>query len=475
MLNRRRHGIRVFAYFAAELLILAGAFFAGFVVRDRTELLWGQPLEPLRSYLWLLAPTLGVWAVLLWVTNTYDGFRSRSIRMHGVRAALTSAGVVLVLFALLTILKRHDVNRSLVGVQGVVSFAALLTTRTAAAVFLLHYTQKGYDRHYVVIGGSSPEAMTLADTLESMPGRVFQVRGFVTEGPEEAAGVPAGRWTVLGRFEDIPKLATETPVDEVYLLPKEDRIDPYRALIEQCESMGITVHLRLTSFERLLSRLDLHSLAGGDYLMFSTAPRSSIQLGLKRLLDLAGSLVLLLLLSPILLLAALLVKLTSKGPVIFQQDRAGMSGRVFTLYKFRTMRQGAELERAALESKNELDGPAFKIKEDPRVTGIGKFLRKTSIDELPQLWNIVKGDMSLVGPRPLPVYEVEKFERWQRRRMSMRPGITCLWQVMGRNRVTDFTEWMKLDLEYVDRWSLPLDLKILLKTVPAVLGGRGAY
>jgi exopolysaccharide biosynthesis polyprenyl glycosylphosphotransferase len=475
MLNRRRHGLRVFAYYFAELLILAGSFFAGYVLRDRTERFWGQPVDPLAAYLWLLPPTLAIWTGILWLTNTYEGFRSRSIRMHFVRSALTSVVTVLALFALLTMLKRYNVNRSLIGVQGVVSFAALFATRAVAAAFLLHYTQKGYDRHYVMIGGSPAAAAALAEALESMPGRVYQVRGFVTEAASEAEGGSAGRWKLLGRFEDIPKLATEMPIDEVYLLPQHDRIDPYRDLIEHCESMGITVHLRLTPFERLLSRLDLHSMGGADYLMFSTAPRSSIQLGLKRLIDLAGSLVLLLALSPVLLIIAILVKLTSRGPVIFRQDRAGMSGRVFTLYKFRTMRRGAERERVALESKNELDGPAFKIKDDPRVTGLGKLLRKTSIDELPQLWNVVKGDMSLVGPRPLPVYEVEKFERWQRRRMSMRPGITCLWQVMGRNRVTDFSEWMKLDLEYVDRWSLPLDLKILLKTVPAVIGGRGAY
>jgi len=197
--------------------------------------------------------------------------------------------------------------------------------------------------------------------------------------------------------------------------------------------------------------------------------------GGKRLLDVVGASLILLVISPLLLVVALLVKLTSRGPAVFRQERAGMNGRVFTLYKFRTMVQGAEMDRAKLESKNEMDGPVFKIKEDPRITGVGKFLRKTSIDELPQLWNVVKGDMSLVGPRPLPTYEVEKFEPWQRRRMSMRPGITCLWQVSGRNKVTTFVEWMRLDLEYVDRWSLGLDLKILLRTIPAVLGGRGAY
>jgi exopolysaccharide biosynthesis polyprenyl glycosylphosphotransferase len=394
--------------------------------------------------------------------------------MHGAVAAVSSAASVLLLFALLTILKRYNVNRSLIGLQGVSSFAVLFVMRTVTASFLAHQTAEGYDRHYVVIGGNPENAATLAESLESLPGGVYQVRGFVTE-EGEPPGPENGRWKILGRFADIPGIASREPVDEVYLLPRSDRIDPYRALIEQCEAMGMTVHLRLSTYEHMLSRIELHSMGGADFLMFTTKSRSAVQLGLKRLLDVLVSLTMLLLLSPLLIVVALLVKLTSRGPVVFRQDRAGMSGRVFTLYKFRTMRQGAELERAALESKNEMDGPVFKIKEDPRITGLGSILRKTSIDELPQLWNVVKGDMSLVGPRPLPVYEVEKFERWQRRRMTMRPGITCLWQVMGRNRVTDFAEWMKLDLDYVDRWSFALDVAILLKTVPAVLGGRGAY
>jgi exopolysaccharide biosynthesis polyprenyl glycosylphosphotransferase len=264
-------------------------------------------------------------------------------------------------------------------------------------------------------------------------------------------------------------------VDEVFLLPTEGPLEGHLDLIRQCETMGTSIHLRLAPFEKTISRLELVEAAGGDYLRFTTAPKSDLGLLAKRLLDLAAALILLLLLSPLLLLVAILVKLTSRGPVVFSQDRAGMNGRIFTLYKIRTMVQGAEKDRQKLEGKNEMDGPVFKIKEDPRITGLGKFLRKTSIDELPQLWNVVKGDMSLVGPRPLPTYEVEKFEPWQRRRMSMRPGITCLWQVSGRNQVTKFEDWMRLDLEYVDRWSLALDAKILLRTIPAVLGARGAY
>lgn len=474
MLNRRVHGFRVFAYFIVELAGLAGAFFIGYYLRLRTANFWGQPLDPLSSYLWLLPASMAIWVVLLWFSDTYQGFRTRGLLTHVAVAALTSAISVMALFALLTILKRYTVNRSLIGMQGLASFCVLILLRAVAASFLSHYSAKGYDRHYVLIGGASREAVALADSLEGLPGHVYQVRGFVTE-TAPSGDSSFGRWSILGRFEDVPSLATKEPIDEFYLLPQTDRMDPYRPLIEQCESMGITVHLRLNSYEHMLSRMELHAMDGVEYLMFSTVPRSALQLGLKRALDVVGALTMLLLLSPLMIVVALVIKLTSKGPAIFSQERAGMSGRSFTLYKYRTMRQGAELERAALESKNELNGPAFKIKGDPRITGVGKLLRKTSIDELPQLWNVVKGDMSLVGPRPLPTYEVEKFERWQRRRMTMRPGITCLWQVMGRNRVTDFSEWMKLDLEYVDRWSLGLDVMILLKTVPAVVIGRGAY
>jgi exopolysaccharide biosynthesis polyprenyl glycosylphosphotransferase len=225
----------------------------------------------------------------------------------------------------------------------------------------------------------------------------------------------------------------------------------------------------------VISRLSVGEVAGAEYLSFSTAPRSGMLLSVKRLIDVTGALGMLALLLPALLLVGLLVRLTSRGPAVFRQGRAGMNGRTFTLYKFRTMVEGAEQGRFTLESRNEMDGPAFKIKSDPRITRLGRFLRKNSIDELPQLLNVLKGDMSLVGPRPLPMYEVEKFDSWHRRRMTMRPGITCLWQVMGRNRVTNFAEWMKLDLEYVDRWSLGLDFKILARTIPAVVVGRGAF
>jgi len=475
MLNRRRHGVRVLGYFAVELLVLTAMFFAGYWLRWRTGSLWGtHSLEPLRSALWLLPPMLIAWSVFFWLFNSYDHFRSRGVMLHALHAAGASFFGVLVLFALVTLLKRYEVNRSMIGVIGVAAFAGLLGTRIVLSLFLSHYTRQGYDRHYVIIGGTHPEAVALGEYLEEFPGAVFQVRGLVSDDPAET-GKEVGRWKVLGVTSDLPAISSRMPVDEIYLLPLEGPLEKSLALIRECESMGISVHLRLGAFEKTISRLELAEAAGGEYLRFTTAPPSDAGLVAKRAFDVVAAFLLLVLLSPVLLLTALLVRLTSRGPAVFRQERSGMNGRPFTLYKFRTMAEGAEKDRATLESKNEMDGPVFKIRKDPRITPLGKVLRKTSIDELPQLWNVVKGDMSLVGPRPLPTYEVEKFEPWQRRRMTMRPGITCLWQVMGRNRVTSFAEWMKLDLEYVDRWSFTLDLKILLKTVPAVLGARGAY
>ena len=472
MQNRRRRGMRVFAYFTVELVVVALAFLAAYEIRRRLG--FAFQLEALGTYLWLLPASIAIWAAFLWIPDTYEGFRSRSVMRHAASSAATSAMGVLALYALVTIFKQYYVNRSLIGLFGLTAFAALLATRLVARSFLSHYTQKGYDRRYVVIGGTHPEAIALAEHLEASPGAVFQVRGFVAEQPDDSTRA-IGAWSVLGTFADLPTLAASMPVDEVYLLPSSGSMEGQLDLVRRCELMGMTVHLRLSAFEKTLSRVELVEAAGGEYLRFTMAPRRGAALMAKRVADVSVALVLLAALSPFLLLVALLVRLGSRGPAVFRQDRAGMNGRVFTLYKFRTMREDADRERAELEAKNEMEGPVFKMKDDPRVTGLGRLLRKTSVDELPQLWNVVKGDMSLVGPRPLPVYEVEKFEPWQRRRMTMRPGITGLWQVQGRNRVTRFADWMKMDLEYVDRWSLGLDLKILVRTSPAVLGGRGAY
>jgi exopolysaccharide biosynthesis polyprenyl glycosylphosphotransferase len=209
-------------------------------------------------------------------------------------------------------------------------------------------------------------------------------------------------------------------------------------------------------------------------LTFSTVPTDVVALYTKRIFDIAVSLALLVLSFPIMVITFALIRFTSPGPAIFRQKRCGLHGRVFTLYKFRSMQVDAEAMRKDLEQFNEMDGPVFKIRSDPRVTAVGRFIRTRSLDELPQFWNVFKGDMSIVGPRPPMVEEVANYQRWQRRRLSMRPGITCLWQISGRNDIRDFNEWVKLDLRYIDTWSLALDLKIFLKTVLAVVFRKGA-
>ena len=209
--------------------------------------------------------------------------------------------------------------------------------------------------------------------------------------------------------------------------------------------------------------------------MFHSAPAASLQGLAKQMIDFAGAAALLVLLSPVLLGCALLVKITSPGPILFRQKRSGINGRPFTMYKFRSMATNAEQRKHELAAMNEMSGPVFKVANDPRITPVGGFLRRFSLDELPQLFNVLKGAMSLVGPRPLPVDETRRFEDLaHRRRLSVKPGLTCLWQISGRNEVNEFSDWVRLDLEYIDNWSLWLDIKILFRTIPVVFIGTGA-
>ena len=245
--------------------------------------------------------------------------------------------------------------------------------------------------------------------------------------------------------------------------------------IGACETEGVEAWLSADFIRTSIARPDFDAFGSRPMLVFRAAPSISWALMLKHLADRALALLLLLICAVFFAIIALLIKISSPGPVIFRQARGGKNGRPFTIYKFRTMVTDAEMQRDELQRMNQMDGPVFKITKDPRVTKIGRFLRKSSLDELPQLWNVFKGDMSLVGPRPLPMYEVEKFETTaQRRRLAMKPGITCLWQISGRSNITSFDRWVALDLEYIDNWSLWLDVKILLRTLPVVLFGFGA-
>jgi exopolysaccharide biosynthesis polyprenyl glycosylphosphotransferase len=266
-------------------------------------------------------------------------------------------------------------------------------------------------------------------------------------------------------------------VDEVVVtLPMRSFYEQIHRIVETCETQGITVHLLSHFFPLKIARVHVTEFAGMPLLTFRTGALSSWHAGLKRGFDIAVSAGLLLVLAPLFLLIALLIKVSSPdGPIFFVQTRVGYNRRHFKMVKFRTMVPDAEERQKELERLNEAQGAVFKIKHDPRVTALGRFLRKTSIDELPQLLNVLKGDMSLVGPRPLPLRDAARFdEKWLQRRWSVKPGLTCLWQVNGRQH-DNFHAWIQQDLAYIDQWSFGLDLKILAKTIPAVLRGDGAH
>jgi exopolysaccharide biosynthesis polyprenyl glycosylphosphotransferase len=273
----------------------------------------------------------------------------------------------------------------------------------------------------------------------------------------------------------LAELLHEHSVNAVIVSAKHTYFEQMEAVILGCEREGVETWLIADFVSTKLSRTSFDDFFGRPVLVFRTAPEASWQSVMKSALDFFGAFALLVLAFIPMLVIALLIKLTSPGPVLFKQRRSGLNGRPFTMYKFRTMVTDAEQLKHELEKLNEMSGPVFKVSKDPRVTPLGRFLRKFSLDEFPQLFNVMSGDMSLVGPRPLPEYEVKRFDDVShRRRLSMRPGLTCLWQVSGRNEVKNFEDWVRLDLQYIDNWSIWLDLWILLRTIPVVLLGTGA-
>ncbi len=322
-------------------------------------------------------------------------------------------------------------------------------------------------RRDVLIVGSGRGAQAIFEELADSP--VYRVVGVLDE---EFHGTGAMRGQYLGGLERLDPLLKENPVSVVFCsLPVKSMYAPIQQVIEVCERFGVEVRHSTHLFQTSIAKLDRSS--GTNYSILRMV-REDWTRYVKRAVDIVGAAALLAIFLPVIVGAGIAIKLTSPGPILFAQDRYGLYRRRFRMYKLRSMVTNAEALQKQLETQNELSGPAFKIRQDPRITKVGAFLRKTSIDELPQLWNVIKGDMSLVGPRPLAVRDVLMIEdSAQLRRFSVKPGITCIWQMSGRNN-TDFANWIRQDLEYIDGWSLWLDIKILFGTVPAVIWGKGA-
>jgi exopolysaccharide biosynthesis polyprenyl glycosylphosphotransferase len=337
---------------------------------------------------------------------------------------------------------------------------------------------KGLNYRTLLIVGTGRRATDIAHMIAGHKYWGYKILGFVSDGHRLSNGW--ARYRVYGTVPELKRIletgAIPEPIDEIVFAVTRKKLDEMRQIFVLCEELGIRTRVAMNFLQNRVARMEIEELEGVPFLTFTTTPSNEAQLALKRALDVALSLMVLTIALPLILLAAIAIRLTSPGSILFKQQRIGLNGRRFTLYKFRTMIADADARREEVAHLNEMiGGPAFKMKSDPRVTAVGRWLRKFSLDELPQLWNVLKGDMSLVGPRPPIPEEVSLYHRWHRRRLSMKPGLTCLWQISGRNDIQDFDSWMKLDLQYIDNWSPALDLKILLRTIPAVLSGRGAH
>ncbi|MEI7632834.1 MAG: sugar transferase [bacterium] len=344
----------------------------------------------------------------------------------------------------------------------------------AVRQMLVTLRMRGYNWRSLLLVGSGASLRDFICVVRNHPFWGFCLKGIIDESGREARMVEDV--PVLGNLSNLIPHLERHPVDEVVFIPGKRSLEELAPYFEACEEMGMRTRLSLNFYRPSIARPVLDPFQDLPVVTYSPTKMLNWALMIKYAFDTAAAFILLVLLSPLFLIIGLAIKLTSRrwsDPVFYGQMRCGLNGRRFTVWKFRSMRTDADRQLSRLMQHNEMTGPVFKMKEDPRITSLGKWLRKTSLDELPQLWNVLCGQMSLVGPRPPIPDEVEKYDRWQRRRLSMKPGITCLWQVMGRNQI-DFNTWMKLDLEYIDNWSLWLDFKILLRTVYVVTTGYGA-
>jgi exopolysaccharide biosynthesis polyprenyl glycosylphosphotransferase len=351
---------------------------------------------------------------------------------------------------------------------------SLLSLRFVVRTVLKYVRSRGHNHRHVLIVGRNDRAVRLVQRIEQFPEMGLRILGFIDAPNDELHHSCNYPFKVLGTLDDCERIVRENIVDEIFItLPIKSFYSEIEQLIGICETVGIEAKIPTDIFRLRSSKTTISSYLDLAVIDLYTSPRMDFQLISKRIIDVIVSLALTVIMVPLFIIVAILIKSTSRGPILFKQQRVGYNGRLFTLYKFRTMVENAEKLKNVLMGLNEMDGPVFKIKNDPRVTKVGRFLRKTSMDELPQLINVLKGDMSLVGPRPPVPPEVAQYALPDRRRLSMKPGMTGIWQVSGRNNIS-FDKWMEMDRQYIDHWSLLLDLKILFRTVPVVFRREGA-
>ncbi len=466
MLQRDRH-IRTQVQQISDACVFAVSFWLAFVLRSQPAVHNWLGLPPVDAgafdqVVWLYFALVPAAPLVL----ESQGFYNRPV--IGTRILMfwpllkgcfiLCIGLVLLLF----IFKQtNPVPRGVIIFFGVISFSLVWLKEEFLRLVLRSRVAKAQYKRNVIIAAAGSEIARLKRMIQAAAAdsTVIVAEFNLAETP----------------LPQLIELLHEHSVSGVLLSTRHTQLERVESVIHLCETEGVEAWLVADFFTTHVARASLDEMFNQPLIVFRSTPENSWQMFTKLAMDFTGSLLMILAAAPLMLLVALLIKVTSPGPVFFRQQRSGLNGAPFKIFKFRTMQTNAEQFQHELAAMNEMTGPVFKVTNDPRITPIGKWLRKYSLDELPQLFNILRGEMSLVGPRPLPVDEVKRFnDLAHRRRLSVKPGLTCLWQVSGRNKISDFKEWVRLDLEYIDNWSIWLDLVILLRTIPAVFAGTGA-
>jgi exopolysaccharide biosynthesis polyprenyl glycosylphosphotransferase len=468
-----RHYRKVKVIFALTDSVLVSLAFAA-AYQTRFRLNSEQPFHwvfyiDFRVGVLLLFVSLLAWLAIGYWFNIYEKLDSAHPRVV-LRDTFRQCFLGAICLVVAEYMLRLDLSRFFVALFGTYAWILLCLFRINAARVIGAVRKQFGTAHFVMVLGSNERARHVGEALERSADYSIRLMGFLDD---ESGQVALAQTYKKYPLSGLPELLRELVIDEIIFAVDSQRLRELEDVFLLCDEEGVRTRVAVDFFPHVNSEVYLDSLGAIPLLTFSAAPHDEIRLLVKRITDvvLAGAALALLL--PFMLLIVLLIKLTSPGPAIFRQERCGLNGRRFTFYKFRSMSDNAEELKASLVHLSS-KSTAFKIPNDPRITRLGRFLRKFSIDEWPQLWNVFKGEMSLVGPRPAVPEEVKLYQRWQRRRLRMRPGLTCLWTLAGRDAL-DFETWMKMDMQYIDSWSLALDWKIILGTIPRVLTGKGAH
>jgi len=484
MLKERDRFLKEVA-FLFDVLFLTLAFIISYGLREKIDLnlklsplipeaeVTGSPLNSFHQYALAYFLGLAIWLVCLILNRSYKFLRTEPYYRTAIRLINASVMMFFGYGTALFVLKAAYLSRMFFFIFILLGTVALFVDRAILTLVLKKIHEQGYNYRHVLVVGTGKRVAQFIQKVRENPDWGIKIIGLINDDEKrnvkEVAGV-----SVMGGLKDLLNIFHQTAVDQVIFILPRSRLSQIEETLRVCEIEGVETSIAIDLYDMKIAKSVITELDGIPLLSYNTVRVSEWQLFIKRAIDIIVSSLAIIIFSPIYIFSALAIKITSPGPILFKQERVGLHGRHFWLLKFRTMRLEAEQILSKVNNLEEMTSPEFKQKKIRFITPVGRLLRKFSLDELPQFFNVLIGDMSLVGPRPTVPSEVEKYEIWQRRRFSMKPGITCLWQISGRNEI-DHENWMKLDLEYIDNFSLWLDVNILIRTIPVVLIGKGAY